>query len=323
MMTGARIPDLIPAPPFRLDLTAWALRRRPDNEMDRFDGRVYSRIVMVGEKAIEVRASQPEKFGGLQIKAQSKGVKLSKSELIEIAATIERMFSLRLDLSGFYDIARKDGRLGHLAERFLGLKPPRFPTVFEAAVNGIACQQLSLEVGITLLNRLCKACGVLFQSKTGSTRYAFPRPHDILTVPLKDFRKMGFSNRKGEFLHNLAHGIVEGRFLIEGLGDFAREEAIQSLMSIRGIGRWTAEYILLRSVGDLSAFPGDDVGGRNKLSRWLGTNAPLSYEDVQTTTSRWKPFPGLIYFHLLLDELSRGGYIREGGLMPGNLRILA
>ena len=51
-------------------------------------------------------------------------------------------------------MAAPDPLLGPLAERMRGLKPPRFPTVFEALVNGIACQQLSLAVGIHLLNRL-------------------------------------------------------------------------------------------------------------------------------------------------------------------------
>ena len=74
-------------------------------------------------------------------------------------AALERMLGLRTDLAPFAAMAEHDPWLGPLAHRMRGLKPPRFPTVFEALVNGIACQQLSLVVGIHLLNRLTAAHG--------------------------------------------------------------------------------------------------------------------------------------------------------------------
>ena len=64
------------------------------------------------------------------------------------------LLGLTADLADFATKAAQDPLLGPLAVRLRGLKPPRFPTVFEALVNGVACQQLSLAVGIHLLNRL-------------------------------------------------------------------------------------------------------------------------------------------------------------------------
>jgi hypothetical protein len=66
---------------------------------------------------------------------------------------LERLLGIRIDLTEFYRLAARDGNLGPLAERFRGLKPPRLPTLFEGLVNGIACQQMSLTLGILLLNR--------------------------------------------------------------------------------------------------------------------------------------------------------------------------
>ena len=60
---------------------------------------------------------------------------------------LHRLLGLGVDLSAFAAMADADPILGPLAERMRGLKPPRFPTVFEALVNGVACQQLSLTVG--------------------------------------------------------------------------------------------------------------------------------------------------------------------------------
>ena len=78
----------------------------------------------------------------------------------QVRSIVERLLGLHIDLSEWYRLAHRDRRLAELADRFRGLKPPRFPTVFEALVNAFACQQLSLVVGLELLNRLAAVCDV-------------------------------------------------------------------------------------------------------------------------------------------------------------------
>ncbi len=80
-----------------------------------------------------------------------------------------------VDLSGFYRFARSGEPLAPLAQRFRGFKPPRFLTLFEALVNGITCQQLSLTVGIIVLNRLVEHYGRELQTPLGLMgRYRWP-----------------------------------------------------------------------------------------------------------------------------------------------------
>ncbi len=81
-------------------------------------------------------------------------------------------------------------------------------------------------------------------------------------------------------------------------------EAVERLEQLRGVGRWTAEYVLLRGLGRWHLFPGDDVGARNNLSRWLKLRKPLDYPRVKRVLARWEGYGGLIYFHLLLDRLT-------------------
>jgi hypothetical protein len=57
-------------------------------------------------------------------------------------------------------------------------------------------------------------------------------------------------------------------------------------------------------------FPGDDVGGRNNLRRWLRLRKDLDYEGVRRTLAPWRHYGGLIYFHLLLDRLAEAGYLQ-------------
>ncbi len=91
---------------------------------------------------------------------------------------------------------------------------------------------------------------------------------------------------------------------IETLDD---ESALIRLRQLRGVGLWTAEYVLLRGLGRIRLFPGDDVGARKNLQRWLKLKEPIGYEDVRSILSRWEPYAGLLYFHFLLDRLVREG----------------
>ena len=75
------------------------------------------------------------------------------------------------------------------------------------------------------------------------------------------------------------------------------------------MGRWAAEYTLLRGFGRLRVFPGDDVRGRNNLQRWLRLKKPLDYEGARHALNQWRPYAGLIYFHSLLDRFAEVGMI--------------
>jgi DNA-3-methyladenine glycosylase II len=111
----------------------------------------------------------------------------------------------------------------------------------------------------------------------------------------------------------LAQAITEGGLNLEELIERPDEAAVERLRELRGIGRWSAEYVLLRGLGRTHIFPGDDVGTRNALQRWLHFSAPLDYAAVQQALAPWQRFGGLIYFHLLLDRLAASGYLREKG----------
>jgi endonuclease III len=191
------------------------------------------------------------------------------------------------------------------------MKPPRFATVFESVINAIACQQMTLTVGIRLLNGLAANHGPALQEGQDAV-HAFPRPEDLAGLQPEELRRLGFSRQKGRAMIELARAINEGRLDLEALTELPDEEAVERLRGLRGVGRWTAEFVLLRGLGRTHVFPGDDVGGRNNLQRWLDLAGPLDYEGTQRALARWQRFGGLIYFHLLLERLDEAGYLQAG-----------
>jgi len=105
-------------------------------------------------------------------------------------------------------------------------------------VNAIACQQLSVTVGITLLNRLTERYGL----GSGSEDRAFPRPDDLSEVEVHALRALGYSRSKGQAIIDAARAMREGTLDPDRFATMDDTETINRLMALRGVGRWTAEY---------------------------------------------------------------------------------
>lgn len=308
-MPGHNAFQLEPVPPFRLDLTVWVLRRRPDNIVDRWDGRTYRRVLAAEDhEPFEIAVSQSGPSGVPRLQVSISG-QTPNEEIKEMAlSAVGRLLGFGLDLGKFYLLADSNDDLRPLADRFCGFKPPRFPTPFEALVNAIACQQLSLTVGIRLLNRLAEAYGPAVTLEDGTFR-AFPRPQDLANVSVEELREMGFSYQKARYITELARSITSKQLNLEEIEPLDDRKAVDRLRSLKGVGRWTAEYFLFRGLGRTHIFPGDDVGARNNLQRWLNLPGAINYDKVHKALRAWDSYGGLIYFHLLLKSLVEKGAI--------------
>jgi DNA-3-methyladenine glycosylase II len=144
----------IPVPvniPFRLDLCAWVLKRVPHNFIDLWDKKTYSRIIVIDDKVVRVQVIQKNND---EIKIRMSSRNSLEGFQKKVVVKVKEMLGLDIDLSHFYRIAENDRDLKRMVPMFVGLKPPRFPSIFEAMVNAISCQQLSLDYGILILNRL-------------------------------------------------------------------------------------------------------------------------------------------------------------------------
>jgi DNA-3-methyladenine glycosylase II len=279
------------------------LRRNPENSIDVWDGSSYQRLLTVDNNNAEIAVTQrglPEK-PVLHVKASVPGGSIAVKRII--ASRIRMMLGTDIDLSGFYNVARGNKSLMQLAAQFSGLKPPRFASLYEAVVNGICYQQLSLAAGTALLNRLAGFGPV------HNGRRAFPRPGDLADLKADELKKLGFSTNKAIALVALSRSIIYEGLDLESLGLLSDEEVIEKLDAIRGVGPWTAAYVLLRGMGRLWIFPGKDVGASRNLNRYFGFKKTLDDSGIRNFLSRFHPYEGMVYFHLLLKNLTERGII--------------
>jgi DNA-3-methyladenine glycosylase II len=297
-----------PSRPFRLDLTAWALRRNARNSVDRWSTSTYERVLSLAGRPVALSVTQVAGPDTPRLSVVLAGRQIDRPTDELVRRTLDRLLGLSIDVSPFASMAAPDPLLGPLAARMRGLRPPRFPTVFEALVNGIACQQLSLAVGIQLLNRLAADRGEAVPDDPDGPR-SFPDPEELAPLQTDDVKRHGFSTTKARTIIDVAQAVVADRLDLEALQGLEDGAAIERLTSLRGVGRWTAEYVLLRGLGRLHIFPGDDVGAHNKLRHLFGIDSSLDYDAVHRLVARWQPYAGLVYFHLLLDSLSQAGLV--------------
>jgi DNA-3-methyladenine glycosylase II len=281
----------------------WALRRRPHNAVDLWDGHSYRRAMRLGDELIAVEVSQVAPIDAPRLHITATGGSDTPQVEAAVTETLRRLLGLDIDLTPFYQFAESDEHLGPLASRFRGFKPPRYATLFEALLNGIACQQVTLNLGVHMLNRLAAVCGLALIDHSPPL-YTLPSPERLAEQSPETLRALGLSGQKARTMIDVAGAHLAGRLSLDELLVLGNEAVVSYLRQFRGIGRWTAEYVLLRGLGRLNVFPSGDSGARNSLQRWLGLSDSLDYAGVSQTLERWRPYAGLIYLHLLLKSLA-------------------
>ena len=296
---------LYPRPPFRLDLTAWALRRRAQNRIDHWDGLTYRRALIIDGRRLEVAVAQAGDPDRPRLDVALSGVRLTPSRAATVTEVLTRLLGLEVDLSGFYARAAADRALRRLAQRYRGLKPPRFPTLFECLLNAVACQQVSLAAGLTVLSRLAEAV-----APVGGALHPFPAPLAVLHLSPSELRELGFSERKAHTILELAGAAADGELDLDRFTSLDDDEVVGRLVQRPGIGRWSAEYVLLRGLGRLHVFPPTDVGALNGLRRFLAASGLA--DDPARALTRWREDAGVLYFHLLLRALEERGTLDPG-----------
>lgn len=135
------------------------------------------------------------------------------------------------------------------------------------------------------------------------TYYAFPEANTIMNCNIEEIKALGFSQRKSEALINMASVIALHKGAYSNLEKKPDKNVVELLSNLKGVGRWSIEYAMLRGLGRIGVLPGDDVGFQKSLKNFLKIGENLDYNQVKEIEAKWSPYGGLIYFHLLLQKL--------------------
>jgi DNA-3-methyladenine glycosylase II len=219
-----------------------------------------------------------------------------KTSREEVAAYIEEWFDLNQDLSGFYKMARQDRILQPLAEQYYGLRMLCMPDLFEALSWAIIGQQINLTFAYTLKKRFVEKFGegLTFE---GETFWLFPTFEKIATIDVDDLRELQFTLRKAEYIIGIAKQMANGNLNKEALLQ-NYQQVKKTLMAIRGIGAWTADYVMMKCLHFPCALPIADVGLHNALKHLLGQERKPTVEEINQMFANWEGWQAYATFYL-------------------------
>jgi AraC family transcriptional regulator of adaptative response / DNA-3-methyladenine glycosylase II len=197
--------------------------------------------------------------------------------LFLIIERIRRMFDLNADWQAIAARLRFDRALAGRVEASPGLRVPGCWDGFELAVRAILGQQVTVKGATTLAGRLVKEFGRPFGLAARIT-HLFPRAEVLAEAKLAG---IGLPGARAETIRGLARAVCEGRIRFEGIVE--SEEFLARLCEIPGIGKWTAQYVAMRALGEPDALPSGDLG----LLRALGI---VSARELEERSLGWRPW---------------------------------
>ena len=202
-----------------------------------------------------------------------------------VTALARRLVNADLDLEPFYELVRDDKLFGPLTTSLRGLKAFRPATLFE---------MISLMAAHHIRGRLVERFG-----ESVDDLIVFPAPDTLAEAPLEALRECGLSHRKAEYIGGVAQLVSSGTFDTETLADLTDDEVRTRISAIRGFGRWSAEYLLIRGLGRPDVVPVDDLGIQTLLGRLLGDGKRLTPDGVRRVLEPLTPYRGVAVFYLL------------------------
>ena len=215
----------------------------------------------------------------------------------DAAAGVARLLGAPFDLEEFRAWSASDPVLAGIVESLAGFRPTLNPEPFEALVVAITTQQISLRAAAAIRGNLVRRYGVRHDHA-----WAFPTRERVKELRPRHFTPLGFSRAKAEYVLELAHSDLE----LDELALADDEEVIAALTSVRGLGRWTADWYLARHLARPRAWPAGDLGVRKAVSTFYAAGRPLTIQEVRHMGDRFAPFENLSAQFLLAGARMAG-----------------
>ncbi len=188
--------------------------------------------------------------------------------------------SLQGDRPEYWDIAkeelsRKDVVLHEIINTFDDLELVSRGDLFYTLIRSVIGQQISVKAASTVWSRFCETVGDI-------------EPQNILSADIEDLRKCGLSQRKAEYVIGISESWPDYDSL--EWKEKSDEEIIGELIKLRGVGRWTAEMILIFTMLRPDVFPIGDIGMIRGIEKSYNSGERLTREELYAISEKWKPW---------------------------------
>jgi len=258
------------------------------------DGR-YLRTISMGDAAgiVDVRNA------GDHLSLSLHG--LGTDALFSIVQRMRGLFDLDASTDDIADVLSTDKTLNPLLKRNPGVRVPGSWDGFELTVRAILGQQVSVSAATTLAGRIADRYGESLDIAVDGLRQVpnrlFPPPEKLARARLEN---LGIISSRAKTIRSVAAGVLNGRISFDAAVPV--EDFRESLMALKGIGDWTAEYVAMRSLKNPDAFPSSDLGLLRAFDRT--DRERMKPNELAARAEAWRPWRA--YAALLLWGSSKG-----------------
>jgi AraC family transcriptional regulator of adaptative response / DNA-3-methyladenine glycosylase II len=288
-------------PPFDWDAFVGFLGPRAIPGIESVEAGAYRRTIELGGRTGWLQV-QPGRANALQLVIEFP----EPAPILRIVARVRRMFDLDADPMLIDAHLAQDDLLEPLVTRRPGLRVPLAWDGFELGVRAILGQQVNVSAATTLAGRLVAASGRPVPQTGSGLSHTFPSPHELARSGVAG---IGLPRNRGEAVRLFASAVASGRISFDaGVDvDLFREH----MLGIAGIGKWTAEYVALRGLGDPDAFPSTDLG-------LLRASGMKTARELIRRAQTWRPWRAYAALHLWTESAQLRSKLQEGDTHGGS-----
>lgn len=292
-----RIQFTVPVvPPFSFRQVLEYLGGSPARVVERLHGSTYHRPLRINGVPAVLSVTQNEADGPLGVIVRGQGLRAETEA--QARAIVARTFGVQVDLAPLLALRRDADALGaELLNGFAGVRPVLLPDLFETITWAIIGQQINVIFAAKCKRAFVEQFGETF-NLAGESWRLFPTPERVIEIAESELAAIQFSRQKTRYVLNLAREIVEGRLDLDTLYSLPADEALVRLEQLTGIGRWTAEYVLMRGIGHPDVIPAADGGLRRIIGQRYGLGRLASEPEVRAIAERWAGWRSYFAFYL-------------------------
>lgn len=213
-------------------------------------------------------------------------------------ALLRRYLGWTIDPSPFEEQATSRPLHKRLIADRHGLSIPQTPSLFDGLVWVVAGQQVSLPVAFALRRRLGKACG----TPLGDDLWLAPGAEEVAALDHDTLRACSWSERKTEYVQDLARAICDGSLDLTDLQDASAVRIESTLLARRGLGPWSVNYLMMRSFGLSDCVPIGDAALKRNLRRFFELDKAPDVETTWRLMESFAPFRSLATFHFWASD---------------------
>ncbi len=280
-----------PVPPYDFELTAGQpnYSREQQFKTEEYVDGCYVRLLDLGDKVALANVRSVGMVDQPELSIELTGDDLTETDADRAAQQITWLLCCDQDLRPFYDAVSGDSVLADVVNDFYGYHNTRTASVYEALVQAVLGQQIATNVSRIIRSLLVENYGVR-ATITDREWYAFPRAESLATAEVEDLRQLKLSYRKAEYIQGIARGALESGDNFGGMHDLEDDEVVKSMVAIRGVGQWTAQWVLVRALARPDGFPVGDLALRKTVSGLYFDGVEIDDAQLLEFSERWSPW---------------------------------